>query len=139
MPASTFTIDNILNALIRGQAFTAPAALWISLHTASPGGTGANEVTLAQFPSYVRRDSLQGDTKANAWAAADGQGISWNQKQLIYPVFDGASAITITHFGIWDASTAGTFLSYGALTTPRLLDTSQVFVADTNKLGVQVV
>lgn len=138
MGASTYTIENFLNALLRGQAFVAPSALWISLHTADPGLTGANEVDTADWPSYVRRDSLQGDTKANAWSVPDGSGISWNQKQLIYPIFDGGSDVTITHFAVYDAETNGNILASGALTTARTLSSSQVFVADTDKLGVKV-
>lgn len=138
MGASTHTIENILNALMRGQAFDAPANLYVSLHTGDPGTDGSNEVTTAQFPAYVRRDSLQGDTMANAWAAPDEDGISWNQKQLIFPLFNGPSDITVTHFGIFDAETNGEFIVGGALTTPRTLSESQVFVADMNKLGVQV-
>jgi len=138
MSASQYTIDNILDALMRNGTFVAPAQLWVSLHTGDPGDAGANEVTGTEWSSYVRRDSLQSDTKANAWAAPDPNDIVWNQKQLIYPIFDGPSAITITYFGIWDAETVGNFLTYGVLTTPRTIDSSQVFVADRDKLGVKV-
>ena len=138
MSASRHTVENIINALIRGQPFTIPSQLFVSLHTADPGQTGANEVTLTQWPDYVRRDSFQGDTRTNAWSSVDVDGVSWNQKQIIFPVFNGPAPITITHFGLFDG-TAGAFLTYGALLTPRQLDTSQVFVADRNKLGVKVV
>jgi len=137
MSASRVTVENILNALILGEPFTIPNDLYVSLHTADPGQTGANEVTLTEWPDYVRRDSLQGDTRANAWSAVDVDGVSWNQKQIIFPVFNGPAPITITHFGLFDG-TSGAFLTYGALLTPRQLDTSQVFVADRNKLGVKV-
>lgn len=138
MPASTYTIENILNALMRGQAFVAPTDLYVSLHTSAPGKTGAGEVTTVAFPAYARQDSLQGDTLANAWAAPDVDGISYSQKKMIFPVFNGPSPITITHFGIWDAATDGNFIVGAELTTPRELSSSQVFVADTGKLGVQV-
>lgn len=140
MSATTYTINNVLNALIRGQAFTAPAGIYVSLHTADPGLTGANEVTVQAWPSYVRRDSLQGDTFANAWAAPDGAGTVWNQKQMIFPVFDSGTPVTITHFALFDAEAVGTgnCLASGALTTPREIGQSQVFVADTDKLGVQL-
>lgn len=138
MPASTHTINNILNALMRGQAFVAPTTIYVSLHTSDPAKTGDGEVTTSQFPAYEREDSLQGDTLANSWSAPNVDGISFNQKQMIFPVFNGPAQITITHFGIWSAASAGNFLAGAALTTPRTLSTSQVFVADTNKLGVKV-
>lgn len=138
MSASTHTIENILNALMRDGLFTSPSELWISLHTADPGLTGTGEVTTVAWPSYERRDSLQGDTKSNAWSVPDIDGITYNQKQLIFPVFNGASSVTVTHFGIWSAGTGGDFIASGILTTPREIGASQVFVADTDKLGVKV-
>jgi hypothetical protein len=138
MSASRHTIENILNALMRDGTFTAPTELWVSLHTADPGETGSDEVTTVAWPSYERRDSLQGDTKNNAWSEPDVEGKSSNQKQLIFPVFNGPSNVTVTHFGIWNAATAGTFLTAGALLTPREIGTSQVFVADFDKLSVKV-
>lgn len=138
MSASRHTVENIINALIRGQAFIAPSELYISLHTADPGATGSNEIDLTSWPSYARQDSLQGDTLGNAWKAADGEGISWNQKQMIFPVFDGPTGVVVTHFGIWNAASNGIFLASGQLTTPREVGPSQVFVADTDKLGVKV-
>lgn len=138
MGATTYTIANVIDAQLRGQAWQAPAALYVALHTADPGLTGASEVSAAAFPSYVRRDSLQGDSAANAWSAADAEGKSFNQKQLIFPVFDGASDLTITHFAVWDAASGGNCLFSGALTTARTLSASQVFVADKDKLALQV-
>lgn len=138
MAATTYTIQNVLNALIRGQAFTQPSELWVALHTGSPGLTGANEVDTGNWPSYVRRDSLQGDTQAAAWSSPDGNGITWNQKQLIFPVFDGSSPVTITHFSVFNAETGGNCLFSGALETPREIGPSQVFVSDTDKLGAQL-
>lgn len=138
MAASRHTVENVINALIRGQAFIAPAELYVSLHTGVPGEQGDNEVTQAEWPSYARQDSLQGMTMADAWSAPNANGVSFNQNQLLFPVFNGPDDIIITHFGIWSADTAGTFLVSGALATPRDIGESQVFVADTNKLGILV-
>jgi hypothetical protein len=138
MAASRHTVENILNALMREGSFVAPSELWISLHTADPGETGGNEVDTTDWPSYERRDSLQGDTKDNAWSVPDVDGITFNQKQLIFPVYNGTGSVTITHFGIWGAATGGTFIASGELTTPREIGPSQVFVADFDKLGVKM-
>jgi len=138
MAATTYTIENVLNALIRGQAFTQSSELWVALHAGDPGKDGSNEVNTTDWPSYVRRDSLQGDTQANAWSAPDAEGITWNQKQLIFPVFDGGTEITITHFSVFDAELGGNCLFSGALETPRQIGPSQVFVSDTDKLGAKL-
>jgi hypothetical protein len=63
----------------------------LSLHTASPGSTGTNEVT-GGSPAYAR--------KAPAWAAS-----SAGSKALAatFPVFDVPASTTVTHVGFWKA------------------------------------
>lgn len=83
----------------------AAVATRISIHTADPAGTGANEVTGG---TYARQ--------AVTWnAAAAGNLDSSNQ-----PVFDIPAGTTITHFGIHN--TAGT-VYYG----DNALSASEVF------------
>jgi hypothetical protein len=138
MSAASDYLENALaNAVLRGVAFTSPTKTYISLHTASPGDTGANEVSLAAFPAYLRKDAALGAAQSAAWTAASG-GQSKNALQLIYAVFDGASPITITHFGVWDALTAGNSLLNGALAASRTLNPGDVFVIDVQKLTVTV-
>lgn len=77
-------------------------ALYVSLHTADPGTTGANEVS-GGSPAYSRQSVT--------WnAASNGNLDSSNQ-----PAFNVPAATTITHFGLWSAATAGTFYGGGAL------------------------
>lgn len=83
-------------------------AVLVSLHTADPAGTGANEVTGG---SYAKQSVT--------WsAAATGNLDSSNQ-----PVFDVPGGTTISHFGIWD--TGGTTF-YGG----NALSASENFTAD---------
>lgn len=84
----------------------AGAAVWASLHTASPGTTGANEV-FGGSPAYVR--------KAITWNAAALGNLDNNAN----PVFDVPAATTVTHFGVWSASTGGTFYGGDALSDPE--------------------
>lgn len=72
---------------------------YLSLHTATPGSTGANEVS-GGSPAYAR--------KAAAWNAA-----SAGSKPLSNtPTFDVPASTTVTHLGFWSASTAGTYYGY---------------------------
>lgn len=82
----------------------AVAAIWaagafISLHTASPATTGANEVTGG---SYAR--------VATTPAGASGSAEAGSQVTINVP-----ASTTITHFGVWSAITAGTYLGGGVL------------------------
>lgn len=95
MPDVSTTLGNsVLNHYFRNQAFTPPAAVYMSLHTADPGLTGLNEVTGG---SYARQAITFG-------AAASKSITSSNTVD-----FTGMPAATVTHLGIWDAATAGNF------------------------------
>lgn len=76
-----------------------------SLHTASPGTTGANEN--ANTGSYARQ--------ATAWNAA-ASGAKTNSSSL---TFATAGTIAVTHFGTWSSAVyaSGTYAIGGALTS----------------------
>lgn len=99
--------DDVVHAMLDLLDETgAKAATHLSMHTADPGTTGASEVIGG---SYAR------------------QAITWNpaasrQKTIVEtPVFQIPAATTITHFGLWNADTGGTF-RYG-----NTLPVDQVF------------
>ncbi|OZC62373.1 hypothetical protein CH267_02210 [Rhodococcus sp. 06-621-2] len=85
------------NAL--AAAYAAQGA-WLSLHTATPGTTGASEAT-GGSPAYAR--------KQTTWGTASGSTIAGSEV-----TFD-APAGSYTHWGLWTAQTGGTFIDGGAL------------------------
>lgn len=89
-------------ALGDAVAGIAAAGTFISLHTATPGTTGANEVSGG---AYAR--------VATSWTLT---APSENGTQVTINV---PAATTITHFGIWTAGTAGTYLGGAALPAPE--------------------
>lgn len=83
-----------------------------SLHTADPGSTGASEVTGG---SYARVPIT--------WNAASG-----GTKTLTAAVtLQIPSGTTITHFGLWSASSGGTFRGGGALDASQSFPTGGTF------------
>lgn len=79
----------------------AAAATYISAHTADPSTNGANEVTGG---SYARQQTT--------WGSATGSGpVTRTGSQVTIPMPSGAT--TVTHYGLWTASTGGTF--YGSV------------------------
>lgn len=86
---------------------TAEAAkiTYLSLHTADPGTTGANEAT-GGSPAYAR--------EATTITATSGTGTS---TQVTFDVPSG----TYTHFGTWNAATAGTFYGGNPLSTAQTI------------------
>lgn len=104
MAKSTTHANQVLDHLTGNASWTAPASgLFISLHTASPGTTGANETSLG---SYAR--------VAGSFGAAS-SGSAANDAAITFATDGGGAAIT--HFGVWDASTAGNFIRGGALSS----------------------
>jgi hypothetical protein len=77
-------------------------ALYASLHTADPGTTGTNEVT-GGSPAYAR--------KSLTWTAGSSDGVV-----TASATFDVPASTSITHAGIFSASTAGTFYDKVAVT-----------------------
>lgn len=91
--------NQALDALSGG---TTNVIAYVSLHTASPSTTGANENSGG---GYARQ--------ACSWNAASG-GTKTNSSSL---TFTTAGSTAITYFGTWSASTAGTYGIGGALTS----------------------
>lgn len=133
--ASTYTRQRVMDAILRGVALSLPSATYVSLHTADPGPAGANEATLGAWPGYARRDAAVGGAIASGWSATDTNGVTRNAKQITFPNNNGAAPITITHYAVWDASTGGNCICYGALTTPRTLQIGEVALFDVNTLA----
>jgi len=82
------------------QALVATGWGFVSLHTATPGTSGASEVAGG---TYAR--------VAVAWSAASAGSIA-NSGALTINL---PASTTATHFGLWSASTAGTYYIGGAL------------------------
>lgn len=72
---------------------------YLSLHAATPGSTGANEVS-GGSPAYAR--------KAVTWNAASAGSKTVSNA----PSFDVPSSTTVTHLGFWSALTGGTYYGY---------------------------
>lgn len=104
---SNYLENEILDHILRGAggAWTAPTTLYLALHTADPtdAGSGAE----VSGGSYARQAITFG-------AASGGSAASSNA-----PSFTGMPAATVTHIGIWDASSGGNLLFYGALSSSR--------------------
>ena len=82
---------------------------YVSLHTADPADAGASEVSGA---AYAR----QGPTTFTN--AGNNPTVASNSAIITFPAATGAWG-TISHFGVWDAATAGNFRGSGAVTTPK--------------------
>lgn len=87
---------------------------YLSLHTTSPGTTGAHEVTGG---SYARQAIKFGTPSTGKETSTDAQ------------TFPTMPAVTVKGIGIWTASTSGTFIWGATVTTKSVPSGAKVTVA----------
>lgn len=80
---------------------------YISLHTADPGTTGASEAS-GGSPAYARQQTT--------WTGGSSDGTVTGSEVTI-----DVAAGTYTHFGVWSAASAGTFVGGGSLSASTTL------------------
>lgn len=125
--ASNYLENKILDHVLGKGArnMTSPANLYVSLHTADPTDTmaAAGEVSGNNYS----RQSV-------SFGAASG-GTASNLADLVFSCIGGNWG-TITHVGIWDASTSGNGLYYGALAASKVINNGDDFKIQADSLVV---
>ena len=106
--------QDLLNHMFRpgAGAYTPPTTNYVSLHDGDPADTGANEVTGGSYARFAM-------TPATSWEAA-GAVVARAIRNAVTVSFTGMPAVaSITHVGVWTASSAGTFMGGDSLTTAK--------------------
>lgn len=109
-----------LNGLLSG--------VYVGLHTAQP--TSGNEVTGG---AYAR----QAYTPYTLTGTGEGPTVATNDNIIQFPTATAAWG-SLTHVGIWSASTAGTLLAWQPLTTAKTVNVDDVFRFLATKLKIQL-
>ena len=122
---SNYLENALINATLRNTTYTSPTTVYAGLFTSDP--TDAGSGTEVSGGSYAR--------KAITFAAPS-NGVTTNSAAACE--FDQATGSwgTITHFGIFDASTSGNLLYHGALTTSKTIASGDVFKFATSSVSV---
>jgi hypothetical protein len=116
------TISGTISTLTTSKyVFTAP--LYVSLHTASPGTTGANEVTGG---SYARQSETDGLPSSGVKTSTNAQN------------FTSMPAVTVGYFGKWSAASAGTYYGGGALSASLTVPAGATVAAAIGALATTV-
>lgn len=121
MAALSNTLENaLLNHVLRNTAYVSPTAVYLALFTTDP--TDANSGTEVSGGSYARKAITFG-------APTDGSASNTNQMD-----FTGMPAATVTHFGVFDAASAGNLLFHGALSANKTVNSGDTFTVNTGGL-----
>ena len=106
----------ILNHVFRNTAiFTPPANVYLALFTAAPSASGGG--TEVSGGSYARKAV----STTSQWNAPGAGGLTDNINAQVFAT-PTASWGTVTHFGIFDAASAGNLLFHGALTASKVIN-----------------
>ena len=116
MPSSTYLRGKVTDHTLRNVAYTSPATLFVSLHTSDPtvAGTPGTEISAAW---YARQ--------AVTFSAQVTAGLTSNSGTVTYPGVQ-TTAVTVTHFAIWDAATLGNMLVFAPLSSTKTFSITDV-------------
>ena len=104
---SDYLENKFLDYVLRNTADWAPSAVYLALHTASP----ADDESGAEVSggSYARQAITFNAAHATAGTATNSSAET----------FSSMPTATVTHIGIWDASSSGNLLFHGAGTASK--------------------
>jgi len=106
---SDYAENKLLDHLLGKASYTMPTNIRVALFTAAPSDAGGG--TEVSGGSYARQAIVINTSSG---------GASNPNADVVFPVAT-ASWGTITHVGIFDATTGGNLLMWGALTTSKAI------------------
>jgi len=115
MSITDYYEGKIIEHMLRNQAFTPPATIYLALYTVAPTDTGGG--TEVSGGGYARQSFTL--TAATA-------GSTSNSADIVFPTAT-ADWGTIVAVGIFDAATAGNLLWYGNLSTSKTVLNGDTF------------
>jgi hypothetical protein len=122
---SNYLETEILDHVFGGNAYTAPATLYLALHTADPAEDGSGTEVSTSGTAYARQTvafTVSGDTATTSAA------VEYSTAT--------ANFGTVSHVAVWDASTAGNMLAFAALTSSKTIETGDVFRVPAGDLDI---
>ena len=124
MSFTNFLETEILDHVFAGAAYTAPSTKYLALFTAISDGE-AGSVTELSGSAYVRQ-SVAFTTSGNTTS---------NNAAVEFPTATGSWG-TVTHVGVYDASSSGNLMAYATLSSSKTIDTGDVFRVPSGDLDI---
>lgn len=109
---SDYSEKLLLDWLMTTGAATRPTTWFVALFTAAPSDSGGG--TEVSSGGYSRKSVTFNAASSPGGSTANSGVVTWTAA--------GASYGTVTHVGIFDASTAGNLLWHGALTASKTVN-----------------
>jgi len=137
---SDYLENKLVDQLFRGQTAPTTTTLYVGLLTAAPSDSGGGtEVSGGSYARVAVTSSLAnwaGTQAAASTVASSGTGGQTSNNAAITFTTPTATWGTVTHFGIYDASTAGNLLFWGALTISKTINQADTVTFPAASLSV---
>jgi hypothetical protein len=124
---SDYLEDKVLRHVFTNTAYTSPTTISVALLTAAPSDTGGGTEISTTSTGYARQTATF-TVSGTATTATNSAAIEWSAAT--------ASWGTITHIGLFDASTAGNLLAWAPLTTSRTIASGDIFRIPASSLSI---
>ena len=121
---SNYLENALINHTLRNSALSAPSAVYVSLHTANPDEDASGSELSGS--AYARQA---------ATFASPSNGVSTTSGDINFPQATGSWG-TVSHIGIWDASSSGNMLYYTALDASKTIATGDILKIAAGSLTV---
>ena len=118
---------HVLNYVFTTTSVTRPTAWYIALFTSNPAEDASGTEVSTSGTAYARQTvafSVSGNLATNSAAVE-------------FPTAT-ASFGTVTHIGVYDASTSGNLIAYSALSASKAISTGDVFRIPTGDLDINL-
>lgn len=137
---SDYLENKLVDQLFRGQSAPTTTTLYVGLLTAAPSDSGGGtEVSGGSYARVSVTSSLAnwaGTQTAGSTTASSGTGGQTSNNAAITFPTPAATWGTVTHFGIYDAASAGNLLFWGALTIAKTINQADTVTFPAASLSV---
>ena len=127
--ASDYLENKVLDHFLGTASTSAPATVYLALFTTDPTDAGSGTEVSTSGTNYARQSI--------AFSSAS-SGTTSNSADVEFSQATGSGFGTVTHFGIFDASTSGNLLFHGALTASKTIAAGDVFKVASGNLSITV-
>lgn len=114
---SDYLENKLALQLFNATAYTTPATMYAALHTSNPADDDSG--TEVSGNGYARVAITTNDTN---WTVTDD--TAENATAITFPEATGSQG-TVTHWGLYDASSSGNLLYHGALGSSKAIASGQ--------------
>ena len=117
---SNYLENKLLDHALRNTSYTPVATVYLALYVGSPTDAGSGGAEVAATRQAITFGAASGGTVSNSSSIS----------------FTSMPAVTVTHIGVFDASTGGNLLFHGALSSSVVAASGDTFTIAANDLDI---